>query len=85
MSGATKDKLESIRRSMLQETAHHLQATIPEIDVAAYEAWNDPGRNPITRYAASDPLEYFAESLAAYFVEREALLNHDCGQVCSRL
>ena len=77
MSGATTDKQESLRRSLLQETAHHLQASVPGIDAVVREAWTDPGRLPITRYAASDPLEYFAESLTAFFVEKEALSKHD--------
>ena len=77
MSGATPDKQESLRRSLLQETAHHLQSSVPGIDAVVREAWIDPKRLPITRYAASDPLEYFAESLTAFFVEKEALLKHD--------
>ena len=71
MSGATPDKQESLRRSLLQETAHHLQSSVPGIDAVVREAWIDPKRLPITRYAASDPLEYFAESLTAFFVEKE--------------
>lgn len=71
------DKLESLRRSLLQETAHHLQALIPGIDAAVREAWTDSGRAPIPRYAATDPLEYFAESLTAFLTVRQAFLRHD--------
>jgi hypothetical protein len=42
------------------------------------EAFSNPDKRPITRYAATPGWrEYFAESLVAYFVEPEALLKHD--------
>jgi hypothetical protein len=42
------------------------------------DAFSNPGKRPITRYAATPNWrEYFAESLVAYFVEPEALLKHD--------
>ena len=77
MSAATRDKVESMRRSLLQETAHHIEASIPGVREAIAKAWANPNKNPITQYAGQEPGEYFAESLVAYIVERDALIGHD--------
>ena len=77
MSAATTDKLESLRRSLLQELAHHFEG-MGEAEKLIDEAFSNPDKRPITRYAATpDWREYFAESLVAYFVEPEALLKYD--------
>jgi hypothetical protein len=60
MSAATRDKVESMRRSLLQETAHHIEASIPGVKEAVARAWANPNRNPITQYAGQEPGEYFA-------------------------
>lgn len=77
MSGATTDKIESMRRSLVQETAHHIEASIPGVKDVVSEAWASAKKNPITGYATQEPPEYFAESLVAYMVERDALLRYD--------
>jgi hypothetical protein len=77
MSAATRDNVESMRRSLLQETAHHIEASIPGVKEAVAKAWANPNKNPITQYARQEPGEYFAESLIAYMVERNALTEHD--------
>jgi hypothetical protein len=77
MSSATPDKIESMRRSLLQETAHHIENSVPGVAKLMMTAFSDSGKRPITRYAAQEPKEYFAESLVAYVVERDALAKHD--------
>jgi hypothetical protein len=77
MSEATRDLLESIRRTMLHETAHHLEFA-PNASELIKLTFADPRRRPITRYAASSNWrEYFAETFVAYFVEGETLARHD--------
>jgi hypothetical protein len=77
MSAATTNKLESLRRSLLHELAHHFE-WMGEAGKLISDAFSNPGKRPITRYAATPNWrEYFAESLVAYFVEPEALLKHD--------
>ena len=77
MSAATTDKLESPRRSLLHELAHHFER-MGEAGKLIDDAFSNPGKRPITRYAATPNWrEYFAESLVAYSVEPEALLKHD--------
>jgi hypothetical protein len=77
MSAAARDKVESMRRWLLQETAHHIDASIPGVREAIAKAWASPNRNPITQYARRKPGEYFAESLIASIVERDAPIGHD--------
>ena len=77
MSAGTRDKVESMRRSLLQETAHHIEASIPGVRETVAEAWANPDKNPITQYARQESGEYFAESLIAYMVERNAFTEHD--------
>ena len=77
MSGATWNKAESMRRSLLQEVTHHIEASLPGIERLVSNAWANPAKRPITRYAADNRHEYFAESLLAYLLERNALAMHD--------
>ena len=77
MSRATSDKAESMRRSLLQETAHHIESSIPGVKQVIAEAWGNPSRRPITGYAGYEPGEYFAESFVAYMAERDALAKYD--------
>jgi hypothetical protein len=77
MSACTRDKVESVRRSLLQETGHHIEASIPGVKDVVAKAWLNPNRNPITRYAGQEPGEYFAESLVVYLVERDAFIGYD--------
>ena len=77
MSGATSDRMESMRRSVLQEVAHHIEDSIPGVKALVLAAFASPSKRPITRYAAQESREYFAESFVAYAVEREVLAAHD--------
>ena len=77
MSQATSDKTESIRRSLLQELAHHIEASFPGLTELAHAAFADPAKRPITRYAFEKPGEYLAESLVAYLVERSTFDAYD--------
>jgi hypothetical protein len=77
MSAATSDRAESMRRSLLQESAHHLQNTVPGIGDSVISAFADAAKRPITRYAATSAEEYFAESFVASMVEPEALAEYD--------
>ena len=77
MYAATTDKMESMRRALLQETAHHLERIGEACDLMA-RGFHDPGKRPITQYAANAGWrEYFAESFVAHFVEPEALQPYD--------
>jgi hypothetical protein len=77
MSSATSDKTESMRRSLLQEVAHHIENSIPGVKALVLAGFANLAKRPITRYAAREYKEYFAESLVAYIVERDALAAHD--------
>ena len=66
-----------MRRSLVQEVAHHVEMFIPGIKEVIATAWANPSKRPITAYAAQHSGEYFAESLAAYVVERDALIVYD--------
>jgi hypothetical protein len=77
MSRATMDKAESMRRSLLQETAHHIETSMPGVRRIVAEAWANPVKKPITGYAGYESAEYFAESFVAYMVERDALAAYD--------
>jgi len=77
MSAATKDKVESMRRALLQEVAHHFENGNIEVARLRDAAFRDPRKRPITRYAAANPGEYLAESFVAYMVDPEALAAYD--------
>jgi hypothetical protein len=77
MSAATKDKVESTRRALLQEIAHHFENGNTEVAGLRDAAFGDPRKRPITRYAATDASEYLAESFVAYLVDPEALATYD--------
>ena len=77
MSAATSDKLESLRRSLLRETAHHIQNSVAGVSKIISAAFANPARSPITRYAGTSAEEYFAESFVAYVAEPKALTDHD--------
>ena len=78
IASATGDKLESMRRSLLQETAHHMQEVGGKaVSDIARAAFNNAARRPITRYAERPWFEYLAESWSACNVEREALRSYD--------
>jgi hypothetical protein len=70
------DKTESMRRSLMHEVAHHMEWLMPDVQHAINSAWAHPARKPITGYAVRRR-EYFAESLVAYHVERDAIVSHD--------
>jgi len=77
MSAATKDKAESTRRALLQEIAHHFENGNTEVVRLRDAAFRDPRKRPITRYAAADAGEYWAESFVAYMVDPDALATYD--------
>ena len=78
MSGATMDKMESMRRALLQELAHHLENVSDGVKAAVKAGYESATRRPITRYAAEGgPQEYFAESFVAYIVEPKVLASYD--------
>jgi hypothetical protein len=78
MSGATEDKMESMRRALLQELAHHLENVSDRVKEAVRAGFEGPTKRPITRYAAErGPLEYFAESFVAHIAEPEGLALYD--------
>jgi len=76
MSAATWDKTESMRRSVLQELAHHIENCVPGMIAIVSRAYANPRKRPITRYARR-PEEYFAETFIAFLVETEALSSYD--------
>jgi hypothetical protein len=76
MSWATTDGIESIRRALLHEVAHHFEA-FDEAASLMQAGFASPGKRPITRYAGTGWREYFAESFVAHFVEPDALSRHD--------
>jgi hypothetical protein len=73
LSAATVDRIESMRRSMLHETAHHLQNAFPVIGNIVSEAFANPAKRCITRYASRLAVEYFAESFVAFVICRDLL------------
>jgi len=77
MSAATSDKTESMRRSLLQESAHHFQNVVPGIGDSVNAAFADASKRPITRYAGTSAEEYFAESFVAFMADPEALAEND--------
>jgi hypothetical protein len=77
MSAATSDKTESMRRSLLQESAHHFQNVVPGVADSVNAAFADASKQPITRYAGTSAEEYFAESFVAFMVDPEALAEND--------
>jgi hypothetical protein len=77
MSAATSDKIESMRRSLLQETAHHIENSVTELTGEIQAAFSNPAKRPITQYAATSAREYFAETFVASVVEPRALADHD--------
>jgi hypothetical protein len=79
MSAATTDKTESMRRALLQEIAHHMEGIV-EAGELMRSGFANPGKRPITKYAADAGWrEYFAESLVAHVVDAGALENYDPG------
>jgi hypothetical protein len=76
MSWATMDRIESLRRAMLHELAHHLEG-FPEARTLMELGFRRPDKRPITRYAGTEWREYFAESFVAHFVEPRALAEYD--------
>jgi len=76
MSWATTDGIESIRRALLHEVAHHFEA-FDEAASLMQAGFASPDKRPITRYAGTQWREYFAESFVAHFVEPDALSRHD--------
>ena len=76
MSWATTDKMESMRRAMLQELARHFEG-FNEAKALMEEGFDSPHKRPITRYAGTEWREYFAESFVAHFVEPGALARYD--------
>ena len=77
ISAATSDKTESMRRSLLQESAHHFQNVVPGIGNFVNAAFADASKRPITRYAGTSAEEYFAESFVAFMVDAETLAEYD--------
>ena len=74
----TSDKVESMRRSLLQETAHHLQLIGGDaVRKICEQANGSVHAHPITRYANDDWREYMAESWVAFHVEAQALKSYD--------
>ena len=77
MSAATPERLESMRRTLLQETAHHIENSVPGVGKIVRAAFATSAKSPITRYAGVNAEEYFAESFVAHMVEPKALANCD--------
>ena len=76
MSRAATDRLESRRRSLLHEIAHHLACCVPELEALVLQTIASANCRPITAYARRSS-EYFAESFVAFFVCHAALQGHD--------
>ena len=76
MSWATTNKIESMRRALLQELAHHFEG-FGEAKALMEAGFAKPDKRPITRYAGTEWREYFAESFVAHFVEPGALAKYD--------
>jgi hypothetical protein len=76
MSWATTDKIESMRRALLQELAHHFEG-FNGATALMKEGFGQPDKRPITRYAGTHWREYFAESFVAHFVDPDALAKQD--------
>ena len=76
LSAATSDKVESLRRSLLQEVAHHFEGFRDAGEIIE-RRYSDTGKRPISVYARNNRHEYFAESFVAYFVVPEVLVKHD--------
>ncbi len=79
ISSVTKTKEEAIVATFRHELGHHVHmfdgpasATDTIVEQAFLRA-----KTPITKYAAQDRHEYFAESYAAYHLRKEALEAHD--------
>jgi len=77
LSAATSDRLESMRRTLLQETAHHIENSVPGISKIVRAAFASSSKSPITRYAGVNAEEYFAESFVAYMIDRKMLADYD--------
>jgi hypothetical protein len=78
MSWGTENKIESMRRSLLHEVAHHQhEAGGDEIEEIGRVAFTDNRSRPITRYARSRWDEYIAETWVAHNVERKTLEEFD--------
>ena len=77
MSAATSDKMESLRRTLLQETAHHIENSVQGVSKVVRVAFANPAKEPITQYAGVNAEEYFAESFVTYMVDPKALDDHD--------
>ena len=76
MSAATNDPIESARRALLQELAHHLEG-IGDGGNIMQAGFASPDKRPITQYAQTNWKEYFAESFVAHFAEPAALRQYD--------
>jgi SPP1 gp7 family putative phage head morphogenesis protein len=75
-SSATAD--EAIQRTLVHEVAHHVHGKgKSDVDDAIRNAFKSPARKAITRYAAYNHSEYFAESFTAYKYQRAELREHD--------
>jgi hypothetical protein len=76
MSWATSDKMESMRRALLQELGHHLEGfhNATELMEQGYARIN---KHPITAYASTGWREYFAECFVAYFAAHDILGGYD--------
>jgi SPP1 gp7 family putative phage head morphogenesis protein len=73
-AGATE--LEAARRTFVHEVGHHIRFTAGTQAKALVVLASQRGK-PITRYAATSPEEYFAESFAAYKFHRADLESYD--------
>lgn len=71
---------EAMRGVFLHEQGHHI-TTAPGVAAIAKEGWDTRARSlqdaAVSQYAKSDADEYFAESWAAYNVDREGLRDFD--------
>lgn len=81
VSSSRKNSDDAIRATTIHEFGHlvHLDRSQPgfypqhrEIDALVAERFNAPDREQLTKYSATNKEEYFAESFAAYHLERDA-------------
>lgn len=78
ISKTAKTELEAIQSTLLHELGHHVQGrgSNATIDAIVEKAFAE-SPSAITKYGNTEPLEYFAESFAAYYRAPYALKKHD--------
>lgn len=79
MTESAKTEKEAMQRVLLHEYAHHVQFSVTDskLNDLIHKTYISAKTKPITRYAATDPGEYFAETFTAYFTMSAELKAYD--------